>query len=200
MRPYLLSGHTRALTQVKFSRDGDLIFSVAKDQIICAWYASNGERLGTYNGHIGAIWTVDVDPTTTFLASGSADNTIRLWEVATGKLLKTWEFGTAIKRVEFSADGRQLLGVTERRMGHLSTIIVYDINQDPAGEQPDEQSLRIVVDGGKATVAGFSYGAKYILSGHEDGTVCQWDAKVSKMAGKTSYGTSRLMQASRLAR
>lgn len=134
--------------------------------------------MGTYAGHQGAIWTVDVDPTCTILASGAADNTIRLWDVKSGKLLKTWEFGTAIKRVEFSPDGSQLLGVTEKRAGHLSTIIVYDINADVDAEQTDEQALRIVVDDSKATVAGFSFQSKYIISGHEDGTVTQWDAKV----------------------
>jgi translation initiation factor 3 subunit I len=166
------------LSQVKFTRDGDILFSVAKDQIICAWFSANGERLGTYHGHQGAIWTVDVDPTTNFLASGAADNTIRLWEVKTGKLLKTWDFGSAIKRVEFSPDGKQLLGVTEKRVGHLSTIVVYDIDPDPEAEQSDEQSLRIVCDDSKATVAGFSFDGRYIVSGHEDGTVNQYDAKV----------------------
>jgi WD40 repeat protein len=152
---------------------------VAKDQIICAWFSANGERLGTYHGHQGAIWTVDVDPNTNFIASGAADNTIRLWEVKTGKLLKTWDFGSAIKRVEFSPDGMQLLGVTEKRVGHLSTIVVYDINPDPEAEQSNEQSLRIVCDDAKATVAGFSFDGRYIVSGHEDGTVNQYDAKVS---------------------
>ncbi|KAK8190370.1 eukaryotic translation initiation factor-like protein 3 subunit [Phyllosticta capitalensis] len=181
MRPILLSGHERALTQVKYNADGDLIFSVSKDHVVCAWYSANGERLGTYHGHIGALWTVDVDPTTTLLATGGADNTMRLWEVKTGKLLKTWEFETSIKRCEFSPDGKQLLGVTEKRSGHLGTICVFDINVDPEAEQTDERRLRIVCEDAKPTVAGFSYGAKYIVSGHEDGTVTQWDAKTGEM-------------------
>ena len=37
MRPILLSGHERALTQVKYNPDGDLIFSVSKDHVVCAW-------------------------------------------------------------------------------------------------------------------------------------------------------------------
>jgi translation initiation factor 3 subunit I len=95
--------------------------------------------------------------------------------------LKTWEFGTAIKRVEFNEDGTQLLGVTEKRQGQLSTILVYDINQDPEGEQPNEHSLRIVVDDiPKVTVAGFSACTRYIISGHEDGSVTQWDAKTGE--------------------
>ena len=96
-----------------------------------------------------------------------------------GKLLKTWDFGSAIKRVEFSPDGKQLLGVTEKRVGHLSTIVVYDIDPDPEAEQSNEHSLRILCDDSKATVAGFSFDGVYIVSGHEDGSVNQYDAKVS---------------------
>lgn len=162
----------------RYSKDGDIIFSAAKDQAVCAWYSANGERLGTYHGHVGAIWTVDVDPTTTLLATGAADSTIRLWEVKTGKLLKTWEFESSIRRVEFSPDGRQLLGVTEKRQGILSTIVVYDIELDVNAKQTDEQSLRIVCDEARATVAGFSYLSKWIIAGHDDGTVSQYDGKV----------------------
>ncbi|KAI9818671.1 MAG: translation initiation factor eIF3 subunit [Phylliscum demangeonii] len=177
MRPILLQGHERSLTQIKFNKDGDLLFSTAKDQVICAWYYANGERLGTYHGHQGALWTVDVDPSTTLLASGAADNTIRIWDIKLGKCLKTWEFPTAIKRVEFSDDGTQLLAVTEKRMGHLGTIVVFDVKVDVDAVQADEPSLRITCEESKATVAGWSYLSKYIIAGHEDGTVSQYDAK-----------------------
>jgi len=177
MRPILLQGHERALTQVKYNRDGDIIFSTAKDKQICAWFSANGERLGTYTGHQGAIWTVDTDPTTTLLASGAADNTVKLWEVKSGKCLKTWDFDAAVKRVEFNEDGSRLLAVTEKRMGFLGTIQVMDIVLDVEAEQSDEKSLIITCDESKATVAGWSYMSKYIIAGHEDGSVSQYDAK-----------------------
>ena len=83
--------------------------------------------------------------------------------------------------MEFSEDGLQLLGVTEKRQGQLSNIIVYDINHDPEAEQTSEPSLRIVVnDLPRVTVAGFSYLSKYIISGHEDGSITQWDAKTGE--------------------
>lgn len=110
---------------------------------------------------------------------------MRLWEVKTGKLLKTWDFPTSIKRVEFSPDGRLLLGVTEKRSGHLGTIVVYEIDPDPEAKQTDEQALRIVCEDSKATVAGFSYLAHYIIAGHEDGSVSQYDAK----SGELLYNT-----------
>jgi translation initiation factor 3 subunit I len=113
------------------------------------------------------------------IASGAADNTVRLWDVKSGKCLKVWEFNTAVKRVEFSEDGSKLLAVTEKRMGFLGTIVVLDIKLDVDAEQSDEKALVITCEEAKATVAGWSYMSKYIIAGHEDGTVSQYDAKVS---------------------
>ncbi|KAI9893822.1 MAG: translation initiation factor eIF3 subunit [Vezdaea aestivalis] len=177
MRPILLQGHERSLTQIKYNRDGDILFSTAKDQVICAWYSSNGERLGTYHGHQGALWTVDIDPSSTLLASGAADNTVKIWNVQTGECLHTWEFPTAVKRVEFNEDGTQLLAVTEKRMGYLGTIVVFDIVVDVEAKQSEERALTITCEYTKATVAGWSYLSKYIIAGHEDGSVSKYDAK-----------------------
>lgn len=48
------------------------------------WYANNGERLGTYKGHNGACWSVDVDWHTKNVVTGSADNSARVWDCQTG--------------------------------------------------------------------------------------------------------------------
>lgn len=55
-----MKGHERPLTFLKYNRDGDLLFSCAKDHTPTVWYADNGERLGTYRGHNGAVWCCDV--------------------------------------------------------------------------------------------------------------------------------------------
>ncbi|RMZ90620.1 hypothetical protein DV736_g2148, partial [Chaetothyriales sp. CBS 134916] len=181
MRPVLLQGHERSLTQIKYNKDGDLLFSVAKDKVISVWYTSNGERLGTYQGHLGTVWTVDCSPDSKLLASGSADNSIKLWEVGTGKCVKTWEVPTAVKRVEFSEDGSKLLAVTEKRMGHLGAIYVYDIRYgEDLSDQTDEHSLKITCEEAKPKAACWSFLDKYIISAHEDGTVTQWDAKTGE--------------------
>ena len=165
----------------RYTKDGDILFSCAKDQVICAWFSANGERLGTYHGHQGALWTLDVDPSTTLLASGAADNTVRLWDIRTGKCVKTWNFNTAVKRVDFNEDGTKLLAVTEKRMGFLGTIAVLDVKVDVEAEQNDDRSLVITCDESKATVAAWSYLSRYIIAGHEDGTVSQYDAKVCSL-------------------
>lgn len=73
------------------------------------------------------------------LITGSADNTARLWDVQTGRCLKTWEFKTAVKRVEFSEDDTMILCVTEERMGYSGTITVLPINTNINGERESKQ-------------------------------------------------------------
>ena len=114
---------------------------------------------------------------TTLLVTGSADNTMKLWRVQDGICLFTWNFPTAVKRVEFSEDGNKLLCVTEQRMGHIGTVNVYDIAEDGA-EQSNNPMIAIPTQESKATVAGWSFLDKYIIMGHENGTVSQWDWKV----------------------
>ena len=63
-------------------------------------------------------------------------------------------------------------------MGFLGTIVVLDVTVDVEAEQSDERSLVITCDESKATVAGWSYLSRYIIAGHEDGSVSQYDAKV----------------------
>lgn len=113
----------------------------------------------------------------TILASGSADNTIKLWNVETGACLKTWEFPTAVKRVAFSEDDEYLLAVTEKRMGYPGSVVVFPISNDISATQVEEPSLTITTQDSKATVAGWSYLNKYIITGHENGSVSQYDAK-----------------------
>lgn len=188
MRPILLSGHERSLTQVIYNADGDLLFSTSKDHVINAWFSHNGERLGTYEGHNGTVWTVSVDSTSTYLVSGSADNQIRLWKVSTGECLKVWELPTAIKRVSFSEDDTRILACTEKRMGHEGTIKIYEINSNPSSEreQADEAVLTITCSRSKATVAGWTALDKYIVSAHEDGSICQWDPKDGELVNRTA--------------
>jgi translation initiation factor 3 subunit I len=76
--------------------------------------------------------------------TGSADNTAKLWNVQTGKCLKTWEFMTAVKRVEFNEDDDMALCVTEERMGYPGTVTVISIKPDLEATRKQATFVRLV--------------------------------------------------------
>lgn len=181
MRPILLQGHERSLTQIKYNKDGDLIFSCSKDHRINAWYSHNGERLGTYDGHNGTIWTVDMDSETRFLVSGSADNMMKLWDIGTGKCLYTWEFPTAIKRVAFSEDDSLIACITEQRMGYQGAVRIFKINRSGAGTDQSEEPISMFHPiESKATVLSFSHTSDLLVTGHESGKITLFNAKTGE--------------------
>ena len=81
MRPILLKGHERSITYVSYSQDGDLIFTASKDNVPTVWDAKSGERMGTYNGHQGAVWDMDTNKFCSRVLTASADATVKLWYV-----------------------------------------------------------------------------------------------------------------------
>ncbi|EER31895.1 eukaryotic translation initiation factor 3 39 kDa subunit [Candida tropicalis MYA-3404] len=185
MRPIKLMGHERSLTQVKYNREGDLLFSVAKDNAASIWYSSNGERLGTLEGHRGVIWSIDVDPETHLCATGGGDLAIKLWKVENGQCVYTWESPSPVRRVAFSTNGKKLLAIADQVMGHIGTISVFDINDDDSTitQQNATPSLVIETDpeGSKATVAGWSDDDAFIIVGHDNGYVSKYDAKTGEL-------------------
>ncbi len=71
----------------------------------------------TFEGHAKQVNTVSFSPDGRLALSGGSDNTLRLWEVATGRCLRTFEGHVAVdlgnhfgvQSVSFSADGRLAL-------------------------------------------------------------------------------------------
>jgi WD40 repeat protein len=53
----------RPLTFVKYNHEGDWLFTCAKDHHPTVWNGETGERIGTYAGHNGAVWSCDVTRT-----------------------------------------------------------------------------------------------------------------------------------------
>lgn len=183
MRPIQLKGHERPITQVKYNREGDLIFSTAKDHHICVWYSANGERLGTYHGHRGTVWSVEVDNTTTYILTASADLSGKLWSAETGECIQTWNFESPVKRVELSPDNKKLFFLTDNVMGQMGKIQIFNIDLSKGGNQETGPVLSIVNQGDastKVTIATWSYDGKYILAGHADGSISKYDSQTGE--------------------
>lgn len=177
MKPIALHGHERAITKICYNRDGDLLFSSAKDSSPNVWFSINGERLGTFEGHQGAVWSIDCKWDSTKVVTACADNTCRLWDCETGKELAKWETKTAVRTASFSYSGNMIFYTTDQAMKYPFEMNVIDlssndkiftyVNKDEttsAAKEKPSASLWGLLD-------------ESLITGHENGKVCKWDLR-----------------------
>jgi translation initiation factor 3 subunit I len=140
-RPFLLQGHERPITVVQFNYDGDLLFTASKDLVPSLWRSENGERIGTFNGHKGAIWDLDCDRFSTRLLTASADATCKLWLCETGECLHTFVHRGPVRGVAWADGSKMFATISDPFVEHNAKIFVFDAPKD--GSYSDSPRLEI---------------------------------------------------------
>jgi translation initiation factor 3 subunit I len=186
MRPIVLHGHERSITQIKYNKQGDLLFSVAKDHSPTIWFSENGERVGTYDGHSGALWCIDVNRDSCLVLTGAADNTSRLWDCETGKCIRTFDSKSSVRVCAFSDMGTRLIYSTDAKMGHKCELVLYDTNSE-------EPTFQVDIDGARVTAAQWGLFDEHLITGHEDGEIKVFDVRnLSKPLEKAKKHTDAI--------
>jgi translation initiation factor 3 subunit I len=174
MRPILLKGHERSVTSVKYNKEGDLLFSVSKHPSFAVWYTSTGERIGTYEGHNGAVWSIDVDRHSERVITGSADNSAKMWDAETGRELVSWPHKSPVRAVDFALGDKQFLTVTDQVLGHHPTVNIWDVSRNPR-----EKPVLEFLGKNEAKILCSQWGTlnQTIITGNEDGTIRVYDVR-----------------------
>jgi translation initiation factor 3 subunit I len=175
----MLQGHERSITQIKYNREGDLLFSCSKDNRPNVWFSVNGERLGTYNGHQGAVWCLDVDWTTTKFMSGGGDMTCRLWSVETGQNIATIDSESSVRTCNFSFSGNQAAYSTDKAMNKDCDLFIVDTRTMDNGIGNSAPIMKIPMRHSKITSM-LWFLDDTIITGHENGLIASYDLKVSE--------------------
>jgi WD40 repeat protein len=130
----LQAGHAKSVNAVAFSPDASWLASGGKDNAVKIWDTATGSVLRTLNAHASNVNALAVSPDGKLLASGSGDiadqrdleafskggvvggtedNTVRIWDVQTGRELKVLRgHELPIGALGFSPDGRALTSVS----------------------------------------------------------------------------------------
>jgi WD40 repeat protein len=120
-------------------------------------------------GHIDNVSSLCFSSDGKFLATGSLDKTAKLWDVVTGKEIRTFFGHTGpVTSVALSSDGKFLLTGSKD-----STAILWDVYSG-------KQIKTITGHQGKINAVAISADKKYLLTGSSDKTAKLWDFTTGK--------------------
>jgi WD40 repeat protein len=183
----ILEGHSNVVDSVTFSRNGKVLASASRDNTIVLWDVSTGKeistlalyprgglassigRLKSLTGGASYIRTLSFSPDGKFLASGSGDRRVIIWDVKTGEKAHVLDgHARQVRSVSFSPDGKMLASGSDDQ-----SIILWD----PAVEK----ELK-TLDGhdGPVRSVSFSPDGRLLASGSGDNTLCVWDVNTGK--------------------
>ena len=111
-------------TKVASSHDGGLKdgrFFDPEHSVIILWDVETGREIRRLRGHTARIHSIAFSPDARFIASAAGagigtggwheadENTVRIWDVATGEELARAEPGIAVQSIAFTPDGRYVV-------------------------------------------------------------------------------------------
>src|SRR5262245_19246758 len=95
------------VTAMKFSRDGKLLATSTSDFNIRIW-DSVYKVFKSFDGHTAKVNCMLFDAARKYLCSGADDGKILIWDLATGKMLRTMDFGRPVYAMAQTSDPRNL--------------------------------------------------------------------------------------------
>ncbi|HEX8990846.1 MAG TPA: AAA family ATPase, partial [Anaerolineales bacterium] len=172
------------VNRVVYTPNRDEFITGSNEGVVTVWNAKAGNAVLTFNASKGGIYGLAVSRDGSFLASGGTEGSasqgsVKLWGLASGKLLLTLSDMPWIRGVAFSPDGSHLVTA-----GSDGTTKVWSLTSAPS---PDSLTATLQLtlpgpDGNPVMCVAYGPDGTMIASGNWDGSVTLWDAKTGKQA------------------
>jgi WD40 repeat protein len=164
---------------VTFSPDGRAI-AVGGPKEVHVWDASSGKIIYILRGHTATVMAVAYSPEGRWLASGSVDGTIKIWDAASGKEIQTLhqDGNRVVIAVAFSSDSQLLASGSQDGKVSLWDQAGGKLIHSWQGHAEETRSVA------------FSPDKRYLASASSDRSVRLWSVenrqKVRQFVGHTS--------------
>lgn len=104
-----LRGHSGAVYNIQFSKDGKLLASGSFDKSVRIWDAVSLKEVGCLKKHGLNVSDLDWSRDSKTLLSGAYDSTCKVWSVETGKLSETFDTDGFVQCVQFDPSSKFFL-------------------------------------------------------------------------------------------
>lgn len=172
--PITCTGHSRPVVDIAFSditEDGSYyLISASKDGKPQLREGGTGDWLGTFEGHKGAIWAVDISFNGTRAATGAADFAANYWDAETGDCVASCAHSHIVKTVSLNHDTNLLLTGTAR-----SKLSIFDVRQPQSPIEEYEGH-----NGGSIRGSQFVTNDNFFISCGEDMQLKMWDRRANR--------------------
>ncbi|KDD75202.1 hypothetical protein H632_c812p0 [Helicosporidium sp. ATCC 50920] len=154
--------------------------SRSQDGRVNLWWTENGQRAGSFNGHNGVVWTVDIDSASERLLTGAGDSTVRLWNFQTGEEAHRFRFHEPCRAVRFNLAENMAALSTDPFMSSASSIRLVRVA--PLGEEQSDEVVQTLT-GPRGRIARLEWvdGDRTLISASDDGVVRRWDVETGKI-------------------
>lgn len=115
---------------------------------VWTYHFLSGTPLVNYRGHTDGVWSLAFHPGEQIMASGSDDQTVRIWDVNTGECLNILHGHTdRVRSVTFSPDGSLLASGSDDQTARIWDIQTGECLQVMAGHTDRVWSVNFRADG-----------------------------------------------------
>ena len=178
-----------AIPSLAFSHDGSRLVA-AVGSSIQFWDLQTGQEISgtSLNGHSALIRSIALSPDGLYLASGSVDRTVRIWDIVSGPesvVQASLQAHTdVVTSAVLSTDGTFIVSSS-----HDFSIRVWDTINGEMKLPP------MVGHQGWVFAVAISSDGRLIASGSGDHTIRLWDAGTGKLVGQPLHGHNNVVTA-----
>ena len=143
---YCNIAQAKSTIALAFSPDGELFASTHGDHTVKVFVCATWKQLCVLSGHERTPWTVKFHPSDTrILASGSLDQTVRVWDITTRQTIRRHQFHFVVSCISFHSSGK-FLAVTASKRISLWEWEGRDDAMD-ADDAPAAPPVRVLLEG-----------------------------------------------------